>query len=171
MRRSGARAPNKPHRSRALLPLMAVHGQVIVVTIQPLVFKENRIKTSLNPKAILPLTSPSQFAAQRYLHWEMASWLSRTWYMTERTFQCCSNGYPDTSLKFTIPEGDGRETPSVPGSGELPNRQSSTHREGVRDHPQRTEEKWGCCVLGRKAGMSRRVLCGPNSAFTEVSGA
>lgn len=37
------------------------------------------------------------------LHWEMGSWLSRTWYMTDCTFQCCSRGYPDTSLKFTIP--------------------------------------------------------------------
>lgn len=41
-----------------------------------------------------------------HLHWEMVSWLSRTWYMTDCTFQCCRSGYPDTSLKFTIPARD-----------------------------------------------------------------
>lgn len=38
-----------------------------------------------------------------HLHWEMVIWLSRTWYITDCTFQCCRRGYPDTSLKFTMP--------------------------------------------------------------------
>lgn len=52
------------------------------------------ILQAVHPIAALPPTC---------LHWEMVSWLSRTWYMTDCTFQCCSRGYPDTSLKFTIP--------------------------------------------------------------------
>lgn len=72
-------------------------------------------------KAVCPLATPFSLLlpSPTRLHWEMVSWLSRTWYMTDCTFQCCKRGYPDTSLKFTIPVGERTQGLSAAAQGHL----------------------------------------------------
>lgn len=73
-------------------------------------------------KAVCPLATPFSLLppGPACLHWEMVSWLSRTWYMTDCTFQCCKRGYPDTSLKFTIPARERTWGLSATAQGCLP---------------------------------------------------